>query len=98
MTNHKTELLCSRKNYSRCSYKNGKNWIYRERQRMGLPSLHQSEDWIKLYSNTWRLMPMAPANTWADGYNEAFQNHGPRVRSHPRHVVVNRMRRGDLRL
>ncbi|SET15321.1 hypothetical protein SAMN05216412_103314 [Nitrosospira multiformis] len=41
---------------------------------------------------------MARANAQAAGYSEVSQNLGPHVRSHPRHVVVNRMRRGDLRL
>ncbi|SEF93677.1 hypothetical protein SAMN05216403_11645 [Nitrosospira multiformis ATCC 25196] len=40
---------------------------------------------------------MALANAWADGYSEVSQNLGPHVRSHPRDVVVSRMRRGDLR-
>ena len=42
-------------------------------------------------------MPTALANAWAAGYSEVSQNLGPHVRSHPRDVVVSRMRRGDLR-
>lgn len=73
-------------------------WVYGGRQRMDLPSFHRSGDWISCYRSTRRSMPMARANARAAGYSEVSQNLGRHVRSHPRHVVVNRMRRGDLRL
>ncbi|PTQ81332.1 hypothetical protein C8R21_11065 [Nitrosospira multiformis] len=64
----------------------------------GSPISPSSEDWISCYRSTWRLMPVALTNARTDGYSKVSQNLGPHFRSHPWHVVVNRMRAGDLRL